>query len=152
MGEAMGFGVEQIGVIGLMVIGISFSGIVAGVILNSDSYQSVAGEFSAVRLAVEMVGTSKQPAAMEFIARLYDGKTYTIESNGNRLLTLTILNADGSVSTDQNGTEEISYQTTNVQMAPFIINSKDYSSRFLVDVIPEPDGVVITVPSAGSGS
>ncbi len=152
MGDAIEFSVEQIGVIGLMVIAISFSGMIATTILNSDSHQSVAGEFSAVRLAIEMVGTSKQPATMEFVAKLYEGKTYTIAGDGNHTLTLTIFNSDGSVATEDNGAADTATMTTNVKMAPFIIDSKDYSNRFPVDIIPIPEGVIVTVPETGGGT
>ncbi len=152
MGDAIGFSVEQIGVIGLMVIGISFSGFIATIILNSDSHQSVAGEFSAVRLAIDMVGTSKQPATMEFVAKLYEGKTYTIESDGEHLLTLTIFNSDGSVAAEQDGTPDTATMNTNVKMARFVIDSKDYNNRFPVDIIPIPEGVIATVPDTGGGT
>jgi hypothetical protein len=149
MGDAIGFSVEQIGVIGLMVIGISFSGLTATTILSSDSHQSVVGEFSAVRLAIDMVGTSKNPATMVFVAKLYEGKTYTIESDGGHLLTLTIFNSDGSVATELNGTQDIATLTTSVKMARFVIDSKDYNNRFPVDIIPTPEGVMLTVPKTG---
>ncbi len=139
MADAVSFSTSQIGVIGLMVITISVSGIIATSIISSDSQQSLAGEFSATRLAIEMVGTSKQPANMTYIAGLFEGKGYTIVSDGNHLLTLTI--------TDSN---DVIYDTTsmitNVKMAPFIIDSRIYETRFNVNIIPTPDGVIITVP------
>ncbi len=156
MGDAVGFGVEQIGVIGMMVLGICFSGLVSTAILNSDSYQSVAGEFSSVGYGINMVGTSKQPATMGFIAKLYQGKTYTISSDGSYTLTLMIFNPDGSISnstqSDGTTTQDIATITTSVQMAQFTIDSKNYDNRFLVNIIPTPNGVILTVPETGGGT
>jgi hypothetical protein len=74
MGDAITFSTSQVGVIGLMMIGISFSGIVATEIISSNSFQSLAGQFSATRLGIEMAGTSKQPASMVFIGGIFNGK------------------------------------------------------------------------------
>lgn len=139
MADAITFGTSQIGVIGLMVITISVSGIIATAILGSDSQQSLAGQFSATRLAIEMVGTSKQPVSMYYIAGLFEGKEYTIESDGNHLLTLTITDKSDAIF-------DTTSMITNVKMARFKIDSREFETRFKVDIIPTPDGVIITVP------
>jgi hypothetical protein len=139
MSDAITFGTSQIGVIGLMVITISFSGIIATAIISSDSHQSLAGQFSATRLAIEMVGTSKQPASMYYIAGLFEGKEYTIESDGNHLLTLTITDKNDAVY-------DATSMTTNAKMARFKIDSRNFENRFRVDIIPTPDGVILTIP------
>ncbi|MGB8217419.1 MAG: hypothetical protein WCE94_08965 [Candidatus Methanoperedens sp.] len=142
MADAVSFATSQIGVIGLMVITISVSGFIATSIISSDSQQSLAGEFSATRLAIEMVGTSKQPANMNYIAGLFEGKGYTIVSDGNHLLTLTITDKNDAIY-------DTTSMITNVKMAPFTIDSRNYETRFNVNIIPTPDGVIITVPVPG---
>lgn len=139
MSDAITFGTSQIGVIGLMVITISVSGIIATAIISSDSQQSLAGQFSATRLAIEMVGTSKQPVSMYYIAGLFEGKEYTIESDGNHLLTLTITDISDAIY-------DTTSMITNVKMARFKIDSREFETRVKVDIIPTPDGVIITVP------
>ncbi len=139
MSDAITFGTSQIGVIGLMVITISVSGIIATAIISSDSQQSLAGQFSATRLAIEMVGTSKQPVSMYYIAGLFEGKEYTIESDGNHLLTLTITDKSDAIY-------DTTSMITNVKMARFKIDSREFETRVKVDIIPTPDGVIITVP------
>jgi hypothetical protein len=62
--DAKTFHTRQVRVNGLMMIGISFSVRVATEIISSDSFQSIAGQFSAIKLGIEMVGTSKQPASV----------------------------------------------------------------------------------------
>jgi len=141
MADAIPFATSQIGVIGLMVITISVSGIIATSIISSDSYQSLAGQFSATRLAVEMVGTSKQPVSMYYIAGLFEGKEYTIESDGNYLLTLTITDISGAIYDETS-------MITNAKMARFKIDSREFETRVKVDIIPTPDGVIITVPDS----
>lgn len=143
MADAISFSTSQIGVIGLMMITLSVSGFIATSIINSDSQQSLAGEFSATRLAIEMVGTSKQPASMNYIAGLFEGKGYTIESDGNHLLTLTITDSNDDIY-------DTTSMVTNVKMAPFTIDSRKYGTRFNVNIIPTPDGVIITVPTGGT--
>lgn len=140
MSDAITFGTSQIGVIGLMVITISVSGIIATAIISSDSQQSLAGQFSATRLAIEMVGTSKQPVSMYYIAGLFEGKEYTIESDGNHLLTLTITDKSDAIY-------DTTSMITNVKMARFKIDSREFETRVKVDIIPTPDGVIITVPA-----
>jgi hypothetical protein len=139
MGDAITFSTSQVGVIGLMMIGISFSGIVATEIISSDSFQSLAGQFSAMRLGIEMVGTSKQPAGMVFISRLFNGKEYTVESDGGHLLTLTIVDKDDYVY-------DMSSMATNAKLAYFKVDSRDFNSRFQVNIIPTPDGVMLSTP------
>ncbi len=139
MGDAITFSTSQVGVIGLMMIGISFSGIVATEIISSDSFQSLAGQFSATRLGIEMVGTSKQPASMVFIAGLFNGKKYTLESDGGHLLTLNIVDKDDNVY-------DTTSMTTNAKLAYFRIDSRDFDSRFQVNIIPTPDGVILSTP------
>ena len=143
MADAVSFATSQIGVIGLMVITISVSGIIATSIISSDSYQSLAGQFSATRLAVEMVGTSKLPVSMYYIAGLFEGKEYTIESDGNHLLTLTITDKDDAIY-------DTTSMVTNAKMARFKIDSREFETRVKVDIIPTPDGVIITVPVEGT--
>jgi hypothetical protein len=137
MGDAITFSTSQVGVIGLMMIGISFSGIVATEIISSDSFQSLAGQFSATKLGIEMVGTSKQPASMAFIGGLFKGKEYTIESNGGYLLTLTIVDQEDHVY-------DTAFMTTNAKLAYFRLDSRDFDSRFQVNIIPTPDGVMLS--------
>jgi hypothetical protein len=139
MGDAITFSTSQVGVIGLMMIGISFSGIVATEIISSNSFQSLAGQFSATRLGIEMVGTSKQPASMVFIGGLFDGKEYTLESDSGHLLTLTILDKDDHVY-------DTTSMATNAKLAYFRIDSREFDSRFQVNIIPTPDGVMLSTP------
>jgi hypothetical protein len=143
MADAVSFATSQIGVIGLMVITISVSGIIATAIISSDSHQSLAGQFSATRLAIEMVGTSKQPVSMYYIAGLFEGKEYTIESDGNHLLTLTITDISDAIY-------DTTSMITNAKMARFKIDSREFETRVKVDIIPTPDGVIITVPVGGT--
>ncbi|KPQ42311.1 MAG: hypothetical protein MPEBLZ_03135 [Candidatus Methanoperedens nitroreducens] len=139
MGDAITFSTSQVGVIGLMMIGISFSGIVATEIISSNSFQSLAGQFSATRLGIEMAGTSKQPASMIFIGGLFNGKEYTIESDGAHLLTLNIIDKDDQVY-------DTTSMATNAKLAYFKIDSRDFDSRFQVNIIPTPDGVMLSTP------
>ncbi len=137
MGDAITFSTSQVGVIGLMMIGISFSGIVATEIISSNSFQSLAGQFSAARLGIEMTGTSKQPASMFFIAGLFNDKEYTLESDGGHLLTLNIVDKDDNVY-------DTSSMATNVKLEYFKIDSRDFDARFQVNIIPTPDGVMLS--------
>ena len=137
LGDAITFSTSQVGVIGLMMIGISFSGIVATEIISSNSFQSLAGQFSATRLGIEMVGTSKQPASMVFIGGLFNGKEYTLESDGGYLLTLTIVDKDDRVY-------DTSSMTTNAKLAYFKIDSRNFDGRFQVNIIPGPEGVILS--------
>nr|WAH99816.1 MAG: hypothetical protein OI716_00210 [Candidatus Methanoperedens sp.] len=139
MGDAITFSTSQVGVIGLMMIGISFSGIVATEIISSDSFQSLAGQFSATKMGIEMVGTSKQPASMAFIGGLFKGKEYTIESNGGHLLTLTIVDQEDHVY-------DTTSMATNAKLAYFKIDSRDFDARFQVNIIPGPEGVMLSTP------
>ncbi len=137
MGDAITFSTSQVGVIGLMMIGISFSGIVATEIISSDSFQSLAGQFSATKMGIEMVGTSKQPASLAFIGGLFKGKEYTIESNGGYLLTLTIVDQEDHVY-------DTTSMATNAKLAYFKIDSRDFDARFQVNIIPGPEGVILS--------
>lgn len=86
-----------------------------------------------------MAGTSKQPASMIFIGGLFNGKEYTIESDGAHLLTLNIIDKDDQVY-------DTTSMATNAKLAYFKIDSRDFDSRFQVNIIPTPDGVMLSTP------